>query len=90
MNVALWLYRRMVALLPQSIRERDGEEMVRTFADQVNDSTHRSAVLWRGFTRMPACSYSNGATRCCCGACMHRTDQTTNRHGESTWTRSPA
>jgi putative ABC transport system permease protein len=54
MKPALWLYRQLVQLLPRSVRDRDGDEMLHTFADQMHNAPRGLAVSWRAFSRMPA------------------------------------
>jgi putative ABC transport system permease protein len=46
-------YRAMIALLPRSVRRLDGDEMLRTFEEQLRHAPNRGAVAWRAFTRFP-------------------------------------
>ena len=48
------LYRALIRLLPRHVRERDGEEMMRTFAEQIAGARSPSAVRWRALIRFPA------------------------------------
>ena len=49
----LRLYRALVRLLPRHVRERDGDEMLRTLADQIADARDPSAVRRRALLRFP-------------------------------------
>ena len=49
----LQLYRALIYLLPRHVRERDGEEMMRTLADQIAEARTPRAVRWRALIRFP-------------------------------------
>jgi len=51
--MTLQLYRALIRLLPRRVRERDGEEMARAFADQIAGARAPSAVRWRALIRFP-------------------------------------
>jgi hypothetical protein len=51
--MTMQLYRALIRLLPRRVRERDGEEMVRTLADQIAGASDPSAVRWRALIRFP-------------------------------------
>jgi predicted permease len=51
--MTLQLYRALIRLLPRRVRERDGEEMARTLADQLAGARAPSAVRWRALSRFP-------------------------------------
>jgi predicted permease len=51
--MTLRLYRALIRLLPQEVRERDGEEMARTLADQIAGERAPAAVRWRALIRFP-------------------------------------
>ena len=51
--MTLQLYRALIRLLPRRVRERDGEEMARTLADQITGARAPSAVRWRALSRFP-------------------------------------
>src|SRR5438094_4578936 len=49
----LQLYRALIRLLPRRVRDRDGEEMARAFADQIAGAREPSAVRRRALLRFP-------------------------------------
>lgn len=51
--MTLRLYRALIRLLPRRVRERDGEEMIRTLADQIAGASTPGAVQWRALIRFP-------------------------------------
>ena len=51
--MTLQLYRALIRLLPRQVRERDGEEMARTLADQIAGARAPWAVRWRALIRFP-------------------------------------
>src|SRR5256885_7186568 len=51
--MTLRLYRALIRLLPRRVRERDGDEMARTLADQIAAARAPSAVHWRALRRFP-------------------------------------
>jgi hypothetical protein len=53
MSGYLRTYRALIGLLPGSIRVRDGDEMLRTFEEQLAHASNRGAVAWRAFSRFP-------------------------------------
>src|SRR5918999_3825039 len=51
--MTLRLYRALIRLLPREVRERDGEEMARTLADQIAGERAPAAVRRRALIRFP-------------------------------------
>lgn len=49
----LHAYRALIGLLPRSVQLRDGDEMLRTFEEQLADALNRRAVARRAFVRFP-------------------------------------
>lgn len=47
------VYRALIALLPRSVRRLDGEEMLRTFEEQLAHAPNRRAAAWRALIRFP-------------------------------------
>jgi putative ABC transport system permease protein len=46
-------YRALVALLPRSVRQQDGDAMLDTFRDHLDHASNRHAVAWRAMFRFP-------------------------------------
>lgn len=51
--MTLWVYRALLRFLPRQVRERDGEEMMRTLAEQIAHAPRPAIVRWRALTRLP-------------------------------------
>ena len=49
----LRLYRALLHLLPRQVFDRDGSEMLRALADQMEGSERPRAVAWRALRRLP-------------------------------------